>query len=140
VDGQRHAPAALPPGKTQYPLYRRLGGPQSRSGRVRKISPPTGIRSPNATAHSQSLYRLSYPRTLLYSNKVKNEWSLTSSLSMTWKETTITLRISVFSLGVMGKLFCNFRKELSPSWNHCCQHLHRSFALKMETTLYFKFC
>ena len=28
VGGQRHAPAALPPGKTRYPLYRRLGGPQ----------------------------------------------------------------------------------------------------------------
>jgi hypothetical protein len=38
-----HAPAALPPGKTRYPLYRRLGGPQSRSGRVRKISPPPGF-------------------------------------------------------------------------------------------------
>ena len=25
---QRHAPAALPPGKNRYPLYRRLGGPQ----------------------------------------------------------------------------------------------------------------
>jgi len=37
---QRHAPSALPPGKTRYPLYRMLGGPQSRSGRVRKISPP----------------------------------------------------------------------------------------------------
>ena len=30
VGGQRHAPAALPPVKTQYPLYRRLGAPQSR--------------------------------------------------------------------------------------------------------------
>jgi hypothetical protein len=28
---QRHAPAALPTGKTRYPLYRRLGGPQGRS-------------------------------------------------------------------------------------------------------------
>ena len=27
MGGQRHAPAALPPGKTRYPLYRRLGGP-----------------------------------------------------------------------------------------------------------------
>jgi hypothetical protein len=27
-------------GKSQYPLYRGLGGPQGRSGRVRKISPP----------------------------------------------------------------------------------------------------
>jgi hypothetical protein len=34
VSGQRHAPAALyPRGKDSlYPLYRRLGGPQSRSG------------------------------------------------------------------------------------------------------------
>jgi hypothetical protein len=30
----------LPPVKTRYPLYRRLGGPQGRSGQVRKISPP----------------------------------------------------------------------------------------------------
>jgi hypothetical protein len=40
VVGHHHASAALPPGKTRYPLYRRLGGPQGRSGRVRKISPP----------------------------------------------------------------------------------------------------
>ena len=38
--GQRHAPAALPPGKTPYPSYRVLGGPQGRSGRARKTSPP----------------------------------------------------------------------------------------------------
>ena len=38
VGGQRHAPAALPPGNTRYSLYRRLGGPQRRSERVRKIS------------------------------------------------------------------------------------------------------
>ena len=43
VDGQRHAPAALPPGKTQFPLYRRLGWPQSESGQVWKISPPPGF-------------------------------------------------------------------------------------------------
>ena len=43
VGGQRHAPAALPPGKTRYPLYRRLGGPQDRSGRMRKISVPPGF-------------------------------------------------------------------------------------------------
>ena len=30
----------LPPGKTRYPLYRRLGGPQARFEEVRKISPP----------------------------------------------------------------------------------------------------
>jgi hypothetical protein len=43
VGGQHHAPAALPPGKTRYPLYKRLDGPQARSGRVRKISPQPGF-------------------------------------------------------------------------------------------------
>ena len=40
VGGQRQAPAALSPGKTAYPLYRRLGRPQDRSGRARKILDP----------------------------------------------------------------------------------------------------
>jgi hypothetical protein len=43
VGGQRHAPAALPLGKTGYSLYGRLGGPYGRSGRVRKISPVQGF-------------------------------------------------------------------------------------------------
>ena len=43
VGAQRHASAVLPPGKTLYPLYRRLGGPQVRSERVRKFSPPLGF-------------------------------------------------------------------------------------------------
>ena len=34
----------LPPGKTRYPLYRRLGGPQGWSGRAENLI-PTGIRS-----------------------------------------------------------------------------------------------
>jgi len=43
VGGQRHAPAALTPGKTRYLLCRRLGWPQGRSGRVQEISPPPGF-------------------------------------------------------------------------------------------------
>ena len=43
VGDQRHTAVALPPGKTRYPVYRRLGRPQGRSERVRKISPPSGI-------------------------------------------------------------------------------------------------
>jgi hypothetical protein len=57
---------SLPPGKIRYPLYRRLDGSQCRSGQVRKISPPTGIRSPDLPARSQSLYRLRYPAHLHY--------------------------------------------------------------------------
>jgi hypothetical protein len=41
-------------------LYRRLGGPQGWYGQVRKISPPTGIRSPDRPSRSQSVYRLRY--------------------------------------------------------------------------------
>jgi hypothetical protein len=47
----------LPPGKTRYSLYKGLGGPQGRSGQVQKISSPTGIRSPDRPARSESLYR-----------------------------------------------------------------------------------
>jgi hypothetical protein len=43
MGGPRQAPAALSPGKARYTLYRRLGGPQGRSGRVRKISLPPGF-------------------------------------------------------------------------------------------------
>ena len=45
VCGLCHAPATLPLGKTWYPLYRRLGGPQDRSGWVWKISPSPGFDS-----------------------------------------------------------------------------------------------
>jgi len=40
VSDQGHTPPALPQGKTRYPFYRRLGGPQGRSGHVRNISAP----------------------------------------------------------------------------------------------------
>jgi hypothetical protein len=44
VGGYCHTPvAALPSGKTQYPLYRKLGGPQGHSGQVWKIPPPPGF-------------------------------------------------------------------------------------------------
>jgi hypothetical protein len=43
VGRQHHAPATFTPGKTRYPLYGRLGGPRSRPGKVRKISPPPGF-------------------------------------------------------------------------------------------------
>jgi hypothetical protein len=48
MSGQLHAPAALSPVKElRVPLDRRLGGPQSRSGRrgEKKILAPTGART-----------------------------------------------------------------------------------------------
>jgi len=43
VGGQSHGLAALPQRKTRYPLYKRLGGPQDRSGRLWKISRQPGF-------------------------------------------------------------------------------------------------
>ena len=55
-------PDRFTPGKDPVPIVQEVGwAPVGRSGRVRKISPPTGIRSPHSTVRSESLYRLSYP-------------------------------------------------------------------------------
>jgi hypothetical protein len=56
----------LLPAKTLDPLYSRLGGPQGRSGQVRKISPPPGFDPRTAQPVVQSLYQLSYPAHILY--------------------------------------------------------------------------
>ena len=42
-EGSASHPGRFYTGKTRYPLYRRLGGPQGRFGHVRKISPPPGL-------------------------------------------------------------------------------------------------
>ena len=55
VGCQSHASATLPEGKTRYPLYRRLGGPQGWSGQVWKISLPTRIQSTDRPARSELL-------------------------------------------------------------------------------------
>jgi hypothetical protein len=57
MGGQHHAPATLPPKKTRYPLYMRLGRPQSLSGHVRKISPLPGFdpRTVQPVASSQKM-------------------------------------------------------------------------------------
>jgi hypothetical protein len=49
------------PRKTRYPLYRRPGGPQGRSGHVREISPPPRFDPRTVQPVAQSLYRLSCP-------------------------------------------------------------------------------
>ena len=41
--GQRHAPAAIPPRKIRYPLYRRMGGHRVGQDRYRKCRPPPGF-------------------------------------------------------------------------------------------------
>jgi hypothetical protein len=77
VGGQLHAPAALPPGKeTQYPLYRRLGGPQGVWTAAENLA-PTGIRSPDRPACSESLYQLRYPGQSKISKKLHTKKLIT---------------------------------------------------------------
>jgi len=62
VGGQRHAPAALPPGKG--PGTHCVGGWMGHRAGLDgcgKSGLPTGIRSPDLPACSESLYRLRYP-------------------------------------------------------------------------------
>jgi len=58
----------LPPGKTQYPFYRRLGGPRGRSGRADNLV-FTGIRSQTVQPVTLSLYWLSYRAHVLHNIK-----------------------------------------------------------------------
>jgi hypothetical protein len=48
-------------GKDPVPIVQEAGWAPDRSGQVRKISTPTGIRSPVRPTRSQLLYRLTYP-------------------------------------------------------------------------------
>jgi hypothetical protein len=58
-------PGRFTPGKeTRYPLYRRLGGPQVRTDRIRTISPPP---PPGFDAGPSSPYRVAIPTVLFRS-------------------------------------------------------------------------
>ena len=73
MGGQRYVSAALPPEKTRYQSYRRLGGPKVRSVKYRlhqnsiqvwtgaEILACTGIRTPDRPVRGESLYGLRYP-------------------------------------------------------------------------------
>jgi len=74
VGGQCHTQEAiLPWGKNWYPVYRRLGEPQSQSGQVRKISSPLGFdpRTVQPVAGHYTDYTISAPITTQYNNKCK---------------------------------------------------------------------
>jgi hypothetical protein len=74
----------LPPGKTRYPVYRRLGGPQGKSGQVRKISPPPrfDLRTLQPIASRYTNY-FTWPQTLLYRfSEVRITFCLRTSLQL----------------------------------------------------------
>ena len=87
VGGQRHAPAALPPGKTRYPLYRRLGEPQGWSEKVLKISTPPGFdpRTFQPVASRYTDWAIPVPTTSLYINKFKSSQNIDQHSSFIWR-------------------------------------------------------
>ena len=73
VGDQRHAPVALLPGKTRYPSYRKLGGPQARSGGAQKMSPHR-----DSNAGPSSPYRVAIPTEL---SRPSNSFKMKPNLS-----------------------------------------------------------
>jgi hypothetical protein len=61
VGGQGHAPAAFTPGKDPVPIVREDGWAPGPVWTGAENLAPTGIRSPDRPAHSESLYQLRYP-------------------------------------------------------------------------------
>jgi hypothetical protein len=75
VSGQLHAPAALPPEKElPVPMYRKLGGPQSHSGRggEEKNSRPPGNRTPIVQPVATRYTELSW---LLQMRNCRSDWA-----------------------------------------------------------------
>ena len=131
VGGQHHTPAALPPGKTRYPLYRRLGRHQGRSGRVRKISPPTGIRSPDRPARSESLYRLRYPGPL------KEEEELINQLPWLLCSVVVSHHTFLWSFYVKGSVCSNRSRGVDRrpgEWNGQCSPSTAAFLCNRVAT------
>ena len=65
VDGQRHAPAAFIPEKDPVPIVQEVGWALWSVWTGAENLAPTGIRSPDLPARSESLYRLNYPGPLI---------------------------------------------------------------------------
>jgi hypothetical protein len=61
MKGQRHASAALCPGKDPVPIVQEAGWAPGPVCTDAENLDPTGIRSLDRPARSQSLYRLRYP-------------------------------------------------------------------------------
>jgi len=61
MGGQRHAPAAIPPGKTPVSIVKKAGWAPGTVWTDAENLAPTGIRSPDRPIRSESLYRMRYP-------------------------------------------------------------------------------
>jgi hypothetical protein len=99
---------SLLPGKTRYPLYTRLDGPQGRSGEVRKISPPPGLDSrtvqPLASRYNDYATRPTnvtlYTRLILHISIIVLRHLLPRIIRQTERNQIIKLLIYIFTLSL----------------------------------------
>ena len=96
----------LPPEKTQYPLYRRLGGPQGQSGRVENLF-PTGIRSRTARpVVSRYTDWATRPTVMTYkSGKCTNEYLIKMELMISFI-VQISVKIYILNMLATNKKQC----------------------------------
>jgi hypothetical protein len=143
VCGQHHAPVAFTPGKkTRYSLYRRLGGPQSRSGRMRKISPLPGFDPRFFQLVAKSIYRLShrghYTLLHLFLNKTTFFFSLTSIFHCSLLSPASYLGDSGFLSSLHDINFLGFLKTPRLVQNMLPTNAHKTYKLlkyKIHKTL-----
>jgi hypothetical protein len=110
VGYQHHAPAALPLGKTRYPWYRRLGGPQGRSGRVH-LNLDTWNKLPFTVSElTQSNVWLSYPTQWTESRTQSHTRCQVTLPSFTFQhQTELTIVVSAYEVMWIFRL-----------WSACC--------------------
>jgi hypothetical protein len=134
VSGQGYAPTALwPPGKDRrYPLYRRLGGSQSRSGHRgsgKILSPLPGIElgSPGRPAHGQTLHWLSYPAHQYYACQAVIKYSLPG------KETAVSCRWGPEIVALPLRHFLCYYL-IPPSWSHPAEHVRVQWSGRVQNS------
>jgi hypothetical protein len=97
VSGQQHVPAALYPG--DRPSTHCTGGwVGSRVGLDGwKISPPSGIRSPDRPARSQSLYPISYPAHCMIKCLDNFPFTVRLEASITWLNGKVLGQLGIYN-------------------------------------------
>ena len=117
----------LPPGKTRYPFYRRLVGPQGRSGRA-EILVPTGIRSRTVQPVAQSLYRLSYrAHTCIIHITLKQFlYTVSKERSLLQNKKSGFRKISSCCNMKRKPSVCHYSTKSLHNYSICCSFLHKA--------------
>jgi hypothetical protein len=95
VGGQRHAPAALPPGKDWVPIVW--------NGAENLV--PTRIQSPDRPYRSESLYQLSYPGPSCIHTEVKPE----QTVSVVFRKPRTKIRLRFVGDSALCNVTQNYR-------------------------------